>query len=120
MCREVDSEIALILTKLSHDEQQKVEEYIEHLLEEIHDLNCETNNLEGEIEDLKNEIRDLEDSQRECAFCESNYKGMNHPIAQVAQEIVDDNYYHFTKDYDTRDKIITRLERALRYDCTRG
>lgn len=119
MCREIDSEIALILTELKQEEQQKLEDYIEKLLEEIHDLNCEVNNLENEIEDLNNEIGDLEDNQRECEFCEDNYKGINHPIAQVAQEIVDDNYYHFTKDYDTRDKIITRLERALRYDCTR-
>lgn len=119
MCREIDSEIALILTELKQETQQKVEDYIEKLFEEIHDLNCEINNLEGEIEDLNNEIGDLEDSQRECEFCESNYKGMNHPLAEVAQEIVDDNYYHITKDYDTRDKIIERLEHALRYECIR-
>ena len=118
MCREIDSEIVLILTELKQEGQQKIEDYIEKLLEEIHDLNCEVNNLENEIEDLNNEIGNLENNQRECEFCEDNYKGMNHPIAQVVQEIVDDNYCHVIKDYSTREKIIDRLEHALRYECT--
>ena len=117
MEREIDSEVALVLTELSQEQQQKVEQYIERLLKEIHDLNCEVNELDGEVEDLEDRVDELEEQQRECEFCESNYKGMNHPIAQIVQEIVDDNYCHAIKDYNTRDKIIDRLEHALRYEC---
>ena len=106
MWREIDSTVALILTELSQEQQEKVEQYIESLLNEIHDL--------------ESEVEDLEEQQRDCDFCESNYKGTNHPIAQVVQEIVDDNYYHTSKSYDTRDKIIKRLEHALRYECERS
>ena len=116
MCREIDSKIALTLTELSQEQQQEVEQYIEGLLEEIHDLNCQINCLEGEVEDLSNEVDDLENEHRECEFCESNYKGMNHPIAQIVQEIIDNQYY-ITNSYDSKNKVIQRLEHALRYEC---
>lgn len=104
MYREIESEIALILTELPQDKQQKVEQYIESLF--------------GEISDLEGDIEDLEDKQRECEFCESNYKGMNHPIAQIVREIVDDQYYT-TKTYQTKEDIVEKLEHALRYDCVK-
>lgn len=102
--KQIDSEIAVILTDLSQENERKVEKYIEDLQEEIFDLNSE--------------IEDLEEEQRECQFCCENYKGLNHPLAEVVQEIINNQYYNYNS-YDTKEKIIERLEHALKYEVER-
>lgn len=106
---EIDSEIALILTDLSQENQAKVEKYIEHLLDDIADYKSDINNLEREISDYEDQVRD-------CTFCVDNNKGINHPIAQVVDEIVNERFRYSYLQYDTKEKILDRLEHALQYE----
>lgn len=106
---EMNSEIALILADLSQEDEQKVERYINDLLDEI--AECKS-----EIDSLESEISKYEDEARDCDFCESNNKGMNHPIAQIVDEIVNEKYKYSHLQYDTKEKILDRLEHALHYE----
>ena len=63
------------------------------------------------INELQNKAIDAQDNYR---LCVDSYN--NHPLVDVIDEIVNERYRYKRLEYDTKEKILDRLERALRYE----
>lgn len=104
-----------VLTKLldneqiSQDDVDKITVYIDSLKDEISDLESECDELEYERDELEGEVSRLEDEIEE----EKTYQ--NQEFRDRIQEIVDDQWKYVTVTYNTKEKIIDRLDYILRY-----
>ena len=103
---DIEARILLILEKLEEEDRLEVEEYIINLLEELDCVRDDLNNQESENRDLEEHIDSLEyDLKYRCDCCD---------FGCVMEEIVNDQMY-VTKSYDTKEKILDKLEHTLLY-----
>ena len=108
---DIDAGILLILDKLEEEDRLEVEEYIINLMEELDCVRDDLNNQECENGDLEEEIDSLKyDLQYRCDSCDFDC---------VMKEIVNDQMY-VTKSYDTKEKILDKLEHTLLYGSNKN
>ena len=93
---------------ISKEELSTIYEYIDNLKEEIDDLESQVNNLECDLEEAQSEVSSLQDEINE----ERNYQCLE--LLGALEEITDDRYLSH-KSYDTKEKILERLEYILKY-----
>lgn len=102
LCNELDG-------VLTDDQFEIIQNYIHELKCTIDDLEYETADLQDEVDRLESENTDLQDEIEE----EKNYQ--NATFRGLIQEIVDDQWKYIHLTYDTKEKILDRLDYILRY-----
>ena len=108
---DIDAGILLILDKLEEEDRLEVEEYIINFMEELDCVKDDLNAQESENCDLEEEIDSLKyDLQYRCDSCDFDC---------AIEQIVNDQMY-VTKSYDTKEKILDKLEHTLRYGSNKN
>jgi len=108
---DIDAGILLILDKLEEEDRLEVENYIINLMEELDYTNSDLNSAQSENYDLEEQIDNLKyDLQYRCDSCDFDC---------VIEQIVNDQMY-VTKSYDTKEKILDKLEHTLRYGSNKN
>lgn len=104
-----------VITKITMKEElddsdtEKLTKYVDELKEEISNLENDLNDTQYELDEAEGRISDLEDEIEE----EKDYQ--NKQFRDLIQEIVDDQWKYTTVQYNTKEKIIDRLDFILRY-----
>lgn len=104
----MDIEIEQILKNLPQEESQVLQQYIEQLNSENEELSSDNDELCSQNEDLVDQIQDLEDEIEDLKA--------DTILVGYIQEIIDDRYKYIVPTYDTKDKILDRLEFILKYE----
>ncbi len=101
-----------ILTQLPENLGKFISSFIEDLKSEIESLQADLDEKDYEINALNEEIdsleSDLEDAQDQC--------DVSQDFLELIQEVVDDRYKYIVPTYDTKEKILDRLEFLLKYE----
>ena len=96
--------------KIDHEQIDKLYEYVNALKEQINNLESEVDSLEYDLEEAENERDSLQDEIDE----EKEYQNEN--LLSALEEITEERYkYTSGFNYDTKEKILERLESILRY-----
>lgn len=101
--------VAYLQQDSTEEQKQSILKYIESLHKQIDDLQCEINDLEYEVDDLENEVSDLENEIEHRAFPEPS------KVEQVVQEMLNNYYYQYHKDYTSIEQIMEKLDFTMRY-----
>lgn len=96
--------------KIDQEQIDKLYEYVYALKEQINDLKSEVDSLEYDLEEAENERDSLQDEIDE----EKEYQNTN--LLEALKEITEERYkYSNGFSYDTKEKILDRLESILKY-----
>lgn len=109
---EFDKVINKLIDEKVIDQEQivKIYEYVNYLKEQMDDLQSQVDNLEYDLEEAENERDSLQDEIDE----EKEYQNEN--LLSALEEITEERYKYISGfKYDTKEKILERLEFIIRY-----
>ena len=92
------------------EKAEKVYTYINSLQQQIDELHNEVSSLEDEVDELESDNEDLQNELDE----EKSF--VNQHFIDLIREVVDDRWKYIVPTYDTKEKILDRLEYLLKYE----
>lgn len=98
------------LLDVPEEKAEKVYTYINSLQQQIDELHNEVSSLEDEVDELESDKEDLQNELDE----EKSF--VNQHFIDLIREVVDDRWKYIVPTYDTKEKILDRLEYLLKYE----
>lgn len=98
------------LLDVPEEKAEKVYTYINSLQQQIDELHNEVSSLEDEVDELESDNEDLQNELDE----EKSF--VNQHFIDLIREVVDDRWKYIVPTYDTKEKILDRLEYLLKYE----
>lgn len=110
---DIEKEIQVdnILTQLPPDLGEYIGSFVEDLKAEIESLQKDLDDKDYEIDKLNEEIETLESDLEDI-----EEQAVDQDFLDLIQEIVDDRYKYIVPTYDSKEKILDRLEFLLKYE----
>lgn len=100
---------------LAQKDAEYIDKYIWDLQETIEALKSEINDLESQIDELEYEKEESDNKVNILEEKLENEISKRRDVVDKVQEIVDDQWKYSTIKYDTKEKILNRLDFVLRY-----
>ena len=107
---ELEIQCDQVLLDVPEEKAEKVYTYINSLQQQIDELHNEVSFLEDEVDELESDNEDLQNELDE----EKSF--VNQHFIDLIKEVVDDRWKYIVPTYDTKEKILDRLEYLLKYE----